>query len=52
MPGVELGQFVIVLVLFPVFFLIRRLRYESVVPRPASVLIGLPAVIPRDTKNR
>lgn len=42
--GVELGQLVIVLVLFPLFFLMRRFRYEMVVLRPASVVIGLLAV--------
>jgi hypothetical protein len=42
--GVELGQLVIVLVLFPVFFLIRRFHYENVVLRPASLFIGLLAV--------
>ena len=39
--GVEIGQLVIVALVFPILFLLRNYNYPKFLLRPASVAIGL-----------
>ena len=39
--GVEIGQLAIVLLVFPVLYVLRNYRYQNLVLRPASLFIGI-----------
>jgi hypothetical protein len=41
--GVELGQLVIVLAIFPLLYLVRNMNYQRLLLQPGSAVIGLVA---------